>query len=302
MGDEQQNITSPARRFLIIHNPAAGRRRPQLLDGTVRALEARGCSVVIEPTAGPGDAIALAAAARDVDVVVAAGGDGTVGEVAHGLFEMPFEERPALATVPLGTINVLAVELGLPTEAQALARVLADGPVGPITVGVASGRRFVLTAGAGVDAAAVGFLSAGLKRMIGPFAYYVALVLGLLREGGTVFEVEVGGEVRRVSSVIVTNASRYGGEKVVSPDARLEDDDLHVLLGTRHGRWNLMRYGVAFMAGRLYTLPDVEIVPAREMRILAPAGKPVQIDGDNVAMTPIAVSVSPEKLMVVMPG
>ena len=302
MGDEQQNITSPARRFLIIHNPVAGRRRAQLLDGTVAALKGLGCAVQVTPTTGPGDAIKLAAAARDFDVVVAAGGDGTVGEVAHGLFEVPANERPAFATIPLGTINVLAVELALPTEGHALARVLAEGPIRGITVGVANGRQFVLTAGAGVDAAAVGFLSAGLKRMIGPFAYYVALVLALVREGGTVFEVEVGGETRRVSSVIVTNASRYGGEKVVSPEARLESDDLHVLLGTRHGRWNLMRYGAAFMAGRLYTLPDVEIVPTREMRILAPAGKPVQIDGDNVATTPVAVSVASEKLMVVMPA
>lgn len=290
-----------ARRFLIIHNPVAGRRRRQLVDGTVSALRGLGCAVEVVPTARQGDATGLAAGARGVDIVVAAGGDGTVGEVAHGLFELPLEDRPAFATIPLGTVNVLAVELGLPTDGAALARVLANGPLRGITVGVADGRRFVLTAGAGVDAAAVRFLSPWLKRLIGQYAYYVALVLALAREGGTVFDVEVGGEVHRVSSVIVTNASRYGGEKVVSPEARLEAGDLHVLLGTRHGRWNLIRYGMAFMVGRLYALPDVEIIPAREIRILTPAGKPVQIDGDNVAATPIVVSVAPEKLMVVMP-
>lgn len=291
-----------ARRFLIIHNPAAGRQRTHLLDATAQALDDLGCAVTVNRTAGPGDAIQLAAAARGVDVVVAAGGDGTVGEVAHGLFEQPAEHRPAFATIPLGTMNVLAVEIGLPNEAQALARVLVDGPVRGITVGLVGGRRFVLSAGAGVDAAAVGFLSPGLKRLLGPFAYDIALVLALVRQGGTVFEVEVGGETRRVSSVIVTNASRYGGEKVVAPQARLEDDDLHVLLGTRHGRWNLMRYGMAFKAGRLHELPDVMIVPAREMRIRAPAGKPVQLDGDIAATTPVSVSVAPEKLMVVMPN
>ena len=94
-----------ARRFLIIHNPVAGRRRRQLLDGTVSALRDLGCAVAVMPTAGPGDAIALAAAARDVDVVAAAGGDGTVGEVAHGLFEISPDERPAFATIPLGRVR-----------------------------------------------------------------------------------------------------------------------------------------------------------------------------------------------------
>lgn len=287
------------RRILIIHNPTAGKRRTALLDGVVAALTARGVPVEVVVTQGPDHATDLARGA-DAELVVAAGGDGTINEVVHGLMTRP-RARPAFATLPLGTINVLALELELPSEAEGLAGVLAEGPLIPVTVGRANGRHFLLTAGAGADAAAVKFLSPGLKKLLGQTAYYIALVRALIAEGNTVFDVEIDGATHRVSSVIVTNAARYAGDNVVAPDARLTARDLHVLIGLRHGRWNLMRYGAAYMRGTLYTLPDVRIVPVQRMRIAAPAGKPVQLDGDNRLTTPVEIEVVADPLMVASP-
>jgi diacylglycerol kinase family enzyme len=144
----------------------------------------------------------------------------------------------------------------------------------------------------------VKFLSPGLKKLLGQTAYYIALVRALIAEGNTVFDVEIAGETHRVSSVIVTNAARYAGDKVVAPDARLTTRDVHVLIGLRHGRWNLMRYGAAYMRGTLYTLPDVRIVPAQALRIARPAGKAVQLDGDNRLVTPVNIAVVDDPLMV----
>jgi len=210
--------------------------------------------------------------------------------------------RPAFSTLPLGTINVLALELELPPDAAGLAGVLAEGPLIPVTVGCANGRHFLLTAGAGADAAAVKFLSPGLKKLFGQTAYYIALVRALIAEGNTVFDVEIEGATHRVSSVIITNAARYAGDKVVAPDARLTARDLHVLIGLRHGRWNLMRYGAAYMRGNLYTLPDVRIIPVQRMRIASPVGKPVQLDGDNRLVTPVDIEVVDDALMVASAG
>jgi len=284
------------RRILIIHNPTAGKRRTALLDGVVAALTARGVPVAVVVTQDPDHATELARAA-DADVVVAAGGDGTINEVVHGLMTRD-GARPAFATLPLGTINVLALELELPREAAGLAGVLTDGPLIPVTVGRANGRHFLLTAGAGADAAAVKFLSPGLKKLLGQTAYYIALVRALIAEGDTVFDVEIDGTTHRVSSVIVTNAARYAGDKVVAPDARLTARDLHVLIGLRHGRWNLMRYGAAYMRGVLPHLPDVRIVPVQRVRIAAPVGKAVQLDGDNRLTTPVEIEVVADPLMV----
>ena len=290
-----------ARRFLIIHNPAAGRRRHQLLADTVTALGEHGCIVTVQTTTGPGDAVEIARAAQDADVVVAAGGDGTLGEVAHGLCLLE-GERPALAMIPLGTINVFALEIGMPKKAAEIAAMLAEGPLIETTLGLADHRHFILTAGAGVDSAAVDFLSARAKKLVGEFAYYIALVRALISEGGTVFDVDVDGQSYRVSSLIVTNASRYAGEKVVAPDARITDDTLHVLLGMKHGRWNLLRYGIAFMRGRMHLVPDIEILPVRRLTVRSPSGKPVQLDGDNLASVPVDITVAPERLQVVVPA
>lgn len=279
----------------------AGRRRHQLLADIVQALGDLGCLVTVQTTFGPGDAIEMARNAEDVEVVVAAGGDGTLGEVAHGLC-LREGERPAMATIPLGTVNVFAAEIGMPKKAADIARTLAEGPLIETALGKAGGRHFILTAGAGVDAAAVDFLSARAKKLVGEFAYYIALVRALISEGGTVFEVEVEGETYRVSSLIVTNASRYASERVVAPDARITDDTLHVLLGMRHGRWNLIRYGIAFMRGKMATLPDIRIVPMRQLTIRSPSGKPVQLDGDNIASVPVEIALAPERLQVVVPA
>ncbi|NQV82002.1 MAG: diacylglycerol kinase family lipid kinase [Alphaproteobacteria bacterium] len=286
-----------ARRVYIIRNPTAGRRRARLLDAVCAALSARGCTPEVVMTQGPDHAVDLARSA-DADLVVAAGGDGTINEVVHGLMTRPLGARPAFATLPMGTINVLALELGLPRDAVGLAQVIAQGSLIAVTVGRANGRHFLLTAGAGVDAAAVRFLSPGMKRLFGQGAYYLALVRALIAEGNTVFTVEIDGETHRVSSVIVTNAARYAGDKVVAPDASLTGRDVHVLLGTKHGRWNLIRYGAAYMRGTLPTLPDVRIVPVQALRIAEPAGKPVQLDGDNRLVTPVNIEVVDAPLMV----
>jgi diacylglycerol kinase (ATP) len=206
--------------------------------------------------------------------------------------------RPAFATLPLRTINVLALELGLPRGVVGLAGVLADGPLILVTVGCANGPHFLLTAGARADAPAVKFLSPGLKKIFGQTAYYIALVRALIVEGNTVFDVEIDGATHPVSSVIVTNAARYAGDKVVAPDAPLTAHDLHVLIGLRHGRWNLMRYGAAYMRGVLPGLLDVRIVPVQWQRIAAPTGKPVQLDGDSRLITPVDIEVADEPLMV----
>ena len=114
------------RRILVIFNPAAGRERSRAkrLGRVVAELERRGCTVTVLSTRAPGDAERLAREADlAFDLIVAAGGDGTVNEVANGIFAA---SRP-LAVLPLGTGNVLANEIGLPRDPRRLARVIADG-------------------------------------------------------------------------------------------------------------------------------------------------------------------------------
>lgn len=107
-------------RFFIVHNPNAGMQTRRFYQGVLSCLARSGCSIEVVETAHRGEGVAAsAAAARSgrFDAIVAAGGDGTVHDVAQGLLghAIPF------GIVPVGTANVFAREIGLPRSPKKLA-------------------------------------------------------------------------------------------------------------------------------------------------------------------------------------
>jgi len=128
------------RRILIIANPAAGRlrRSTRCLREVAAALERRGCAVVVRRSRGIGDAERLAREADpEFDVIVAAGGDGTVNAVANGIGE----NSRMLAVLPLGSANVLAREIGLPRQTEALSALISEAPARPVWPGRIGDRQ-----------------------------------------------------------------------------------------------------------------------------------------------------------------
>ncbi|MFZ3235455.1 MAG: diacylglycerol kinase family protein, partial [Stellaceae bacterium] len=258
------------RRILIIVNPAAGRKRRSetRLNRVVDALRRRGCEVVLHMTQGPGDAERLARTADPVfDVIVAAGGDGTVNEVANGLRR----GSQLLAVLPLGTGNVLANEIEMPHAPEALARVIAEAPARPIWPGLAGDRLFLAVAGIGFDADVLSALGAGLKRRIGKLAFVWAVVLCLLRYRRRQFVVGAVGAEHRAASVVVVKGRRYAGNFVIAPAASLADPMLHVVLFRRPGRLVAVRALAALALGGLHRLPEVSILAAPSVAIAATA-------------------------------
>lgn len=160
-------------RLRVIFNPTAGSvgRRGQRLHAVLDLLRAAGVSLDLCPTAARGDARALAAAATPelCDAVVAAGGDGTINEVANGLLDAG--HGLPLGIIPLGTANVLALEMDLAITPQAIAGALLAGQPRPVPLARVDGRRFLLMGGAGFDAFVVDNVRLGLKRHAGKLAY-----------------------------------------------------------------------------------------------------------------------------------
>jgi diacylglycerol kinase (ATP) len=207
------------RQILVIFNPAAGRgrRHAKRLTRVVAELERRGCSVTVLPTRAPGDAERLAREADlAFDLIVAAGGDGTVNEVANGIYAA---SRP-LAVLPLGTGNVLANEIGLPRDPRRLARIIADGTPKPIWPGRAGDRLFLAMTGVGFDAEVLGALDPCLRHRIGKLGYIWAILLCLWRYRQAEFVVGIEAGAYRAASVIVTTGRLYAGRFVIAPQAR----------------------------------------------------------------------------------
>lgn len=285
------------RRLLVIYNPVAGWRRRRRFVRVIALLRERGCALDVRPTAGPGDAevLARAAAPGRYDLVVAAGGDGTINEVINGLAgsDLP------LALLPLGTANVLAAEIGLGASAAAVAEAIAQAPPRPVFIGDANGRRFALMIGVGFDARVVEGLDLGLKRALGKVAYVLSAFRQFLRYRPRRYQVEIDGRTFPATSVVIAKGHYYGGRFVVAPAARLDEPSLHVALFERAGRWNLLRYALALLGNRLDRLPDVRIVPAVAVKVSGEPGEAIQADGDLLARLPLRVTLVKQPIALV---
>lgn len=290
------------RRILVIYNPSAGQWRRRRLKATLRTLEGLGGLLTLHETTRPGDAEATAQglAAKDYDVVVAAGGDGTINEVANGLIKAA-GPIPPLAIIPLGTANVLAQEIGLRGQPAAIAEAIIGGERQRVHLGKANGRHFIMMAGVGFDAHVVANVDLALKRHTGKIAYVLETLVQALRYGFPSCRVTIDDKSFDARSVVICNGRHYGGPFVAAPEASLGTPAFEVCLLERGGWTHVLRYGAALVLGRLSSLPDVRILSGRVVRIDGQKGLPVQGDGDIIATLPVEVVVAPETLDLIVP-
>jgi diacylglycerol kinase (ATP) len=294
-------VTTPVseRRLLIIFNSTAGARRRRRFEAVLAELRRLGCEPTVRPTGARGDAEQLAASAdpNRHDVVVAAGGDGTINEVVNGLRD----SRLPLAVVPLGTANVLAAEIGMGTDVQSVARTIALGRPRPISVGVANGRRFLLMAGTGFDAHVVQQVDLALKGRIGKAAYALQILRQLGRFTFPEYAVTIDGTTWKAASVLVANAHYYGGRFVCAPNADLRAPTFEVCLFERRGRLSVIGYALAMLAGRLPKLKSYRVLSAAKVHIDGGSDEPVQGDGDIIGHLDVTIEIEPEALHLVYP-
>jgi diacylglycerol kinase family enzyme len=293
------------RRFFLIFNARAGTLRTRAVDAVVAALSASGARV--ERSCATSAELArteAAAAARsgDFDAVVAAGGDGTVRQVAAAAADTDC----AVGAIMLGTGNVLAYELALPRRAAAIAALLSRGPTLEVSLGRANGEPFLLMAGAGFDGRVVAALNHDLKQRIAKAAY-LPPVLQALTVPLDRLQVDCDGVRSEATWVIVTNARRYGGAFVLSEHTRLAEPGLVAVLFRSRSKLVLSSQLASLAVGRLTlragrNAGDVEMRPVDAVQITSHGPVPVQIDGDAFATTPLHVTRSDARVRLIVPG
>ncbi len=287
--------------MVIIYNPIAGRRRIAALWRVVDVLIANGLQPRIAETQSAGHATLLAreAAGTNERIVVAAGGDGTIAEVAAGLLG----STSSLGIIPLGTANVLSHELGLPHHAKAIAAALAFGRTRTLWPGVAEGtdgdRVFVQMLGVGLDAQVVHRVSHRLKRAIGRQAYTLQTLREIGRYDYLPIRVTLDGIATEAASVVVSKGRFYGGAYTLAPQARCSEPGFSVALFRNSGARAALGYGAALVLDRLGRAHSLELVRAARIEILG-GTQPAQADGDPAGMTPIAIRDADTALPVVV--
>jgi diacylglycerol kinase (ATP) len=292
----------PARpAMLIVYNPTAGRRRAHRLWRVLDVMVANGVRLELAETRHIGHARELArdAAARGAQLVVAAGGDGTIAEVANGLNGSGCR----LGVVPLGTANVLAHELDLPFDPRAVAAALVFGRTRTVWPGIATGpggsRVFVQMLGAGFDAQVVQHLPAPLKRALGRSAYVVQSLRELPRYRFRPIRVSVDGTVTEVGSVIVSKGHYYGGCYTLAPGATPAERGFTVALFDRSGPFSALAYGAALPLNLIPRMPGLRFVRAHEVSIVTET-VPTQTDGDPAGSGPLTVHDAPQSIEIVV--
>jgi diacylglycerol kinase (ATP) len=301
---EPPTVPRPFRRALVLANPIAGSGRARRAsEELATGLEGIGIEVELHFTRERGDARERAQKlARDVDLVVSVGGDGTLGEVLAGLSGLSGRDVP-VAILAAGTANVMSLDLGLPRRVAGLLEVIALGRTVPVDTARVNGERLsFLVTGVGFDAMAVHELE---SRRRGPItrASYVAAGLRVLRRyAPPSLEVELDGRQMpgRFAQVLVSNVVHYGGFRVLSSDRRLDDGLFEVYLFPKGSRASLAGYALRAL---LRGLPGGACtrLRARRVRIVSEAPVPCQVDGDAFGETPVEIAVHPVQSRLVVP-
>lgn len=223
------------KKLLFFINPNAGHCeiRDNLMD-VAQQFAAAGYRITLHPTQAPGEMTEVIAREGDrYDVVVSAGGDGTLNETTAGLMRLPREKRPVVGYIPGGTVNDVARTLGLSRTAKKAASDIVSGEPCAIDVGSLNDRWFNYVAAFGAFTDVAYRTSQEDKRMLGRLAYLLDGGKALTEIRPVDVEITVGGETRRESVLIglVTSTTSVGGFSMKNMgDIQLDDGLFEVLL------------------------------------------------------------------------
>jgi len=306
--DDHQSQTGvsqcPGRVFAVL-NPKAG----SAVAGTIQTALS-GCfpegetSLELHETA---EGVNVGALVRDrirqgVDLVVAAGGDGTVSVVADALAG----SETRLGIIPMGTANILARELKIPVDLDAATRLLAsDHDVATIDAMRVKGRHYVTQIGVGLDAMMIRDTSTEQKRRFGKAAYLWTAARGLAGFQPRRFVLEIDGKTinTRASQVIVANVGMLGQPPFRwGPDIRIDDGKLDVCVSKARNLFHYLRLFWHVLRSKHKSDPNVRYYQVeKSVTITTRHPLPVQADGEIIGETPVRVEIVPGAIRVIIP-
>jgi diacylglycerol kinase (ATP) len=297
-----------AKRAAIIYNPVARKlsRSQHLLQRTIEALNQQGIEAALVATTAPGSASVQAKRQIEAgcDLILAAGGDGTINEVADGVIH----SSVPLGIIPCGTANVLARETHIPINMLAAARAVSQMvptrvAIGMLRLGSFEERSFLCMAGAGLDADIVCHINLDLKAALGKLAYYIGGFSQVFRPI-TEFQVSVDGVQYEASFALISRVRNYGGDLEIARGASLLRNEFQVVLF--RGK-HFLRYVPYLAAVGLHVAERISgctFVYGRHVTCRPANGEGifVQVDGELAGKLPISAEIVPDALTLLLPA
>ncbi|MGD6968241.1 diacylglycerol kinase [Rossellomorea vietnamensis] len=279
------------KRARIIYNPTSGRElfKKHLAEVLIK-LEQAGYEASCHATICEGDATEAARTAveRKYDLVVAAGGDGTLNEVVNGLAEQDY--RPRLGIVPMGTTNDFARALNIPRDIGAAVDVIIKGDTIPVDIGrMNSSRYFINIAGGGRLTELTYEVPSKLKTVLGQLAYYLKGVEMLPSIKATDLTIEYDGKLFEGEAMLfligLTNS--VGGFEKLAPDASINDGMFSLLILKKTNLAEFIRIASLAVRGDHVKDPNVIYTKANRIKVYSKDKVQLNIDGEFGGLLPV---------------
>ncbi|NGZ75322.1 diacylglycerol kinase [Saccharibacillus alkalitolerans] len=290
------------RRARLIYNPTSGREEMRRrLPDILQRLDEGGIETTVHATTGEGDATIAAAEAakRGYDIVIAAGGDGTIYEVVNGLANQ--EHRPELGVFPLGTTNDLSRALGISRQWEDYCDLVLRGESRPIDVGRANDRYFINIAGGGSLTELTYEVPSRLKTMIGQLAYYFKGVEKMVNLTPMQLKIDAEGQgpiEGEFMIFLIGNTNSVGGFEKLMPGARIDDAQLDVILLKKCNLAEFIRVVSMAQRGDHFNDPNVIYFRTQRLEVTSPNDVLLNLDGELGGRLPGVFEVLPQHLRV----
>ena len=283
---------------IVILNPTAGSPE-HVRSWQERAKSLAGdCPIRVTSHSGEAEALARRAVEEGFARIVAAGGDGTVSQVANGLAG----SNAILGVLPMGSVNVFAMELGLPLHnLQRCWDIIEDTNLRLVDMPSANNKYFVQLGGVGLDAQVVKETSLAFKRSFGPLSYLISAAQIAARQPPKLFIESEHTSLEEGSFVLVGNGRLYGGPFPFFKQAVIDDGLFDVVVFKRLGYLEIIRYlqDVVFSAD--IKVPEIEYFQTRQLRITSEQDVPVELDGELAGNCPVDFRIRKRALRVLAP-
>jgi YegS/Rv2252/BmrU family lipid kinase len=284
------------KKIAVILNPAAHSTKAKVQGQEIRTV-CKGADFFETEFAGDGLNKALEVVKKNYDVVVVAGGDGTINEVVQGIKGSSIQ----LGILPVGTINVFAAELKIPNNLQDAWDVIRAGKTVQVDLPTANGHAFVQLAGVGLDAKVVKKTTWESKKKLGPLSYLLTL-LRIASKKQPKLRVETAeGERYKTRFILVGNGRLYGGPLQVFRKAEISDGLMDVCLFDQVDYMSLIRYGNGIVWGDHTTMKDVTYFQTKGFKVTSKKRVPIEVDGEWMDYTPCEFKFGSKSLSVLVP-
>ena len=271
------------KRARIIYNPTSGKEMfKRALPDVLIKLEKAGYETSAYATERSGDATKEAERAleQEYDLLIVAGGDGTLNEVVNGIAEQP--NRPKLGIIPMGTVNDFGRALHLPSNIMKAVDVIVNGHTTQVDIGKMNSRYFINLAAGGKLTEVSYETPSKLKSIVGPFAYYIKGFEMLPQMKAVDIRIEYDGEIFQGEALLfllgLTN-SMAGFEKLVQ-DAKLDDGYFTLIIVEKANLAELGHIMTLASRGEHTKHPKVIYKKAKSVSISSFANMQLNVDGE----------------------